>query len=248
MKQEMVQQDERRQGTFWRDMGGVTMLLIGLTFLVMSILGKRQVDNWWSIFVMLPGVLFLGIGRTFSLGNGRHHILTRFAIGLGVVILTVGLMFALNLNWAVWWPLMIVVPGVAFWLIGGSQHGVGGTAVLRLGRWLGGTMILLGLTFLADQLQLIHLQTLFGDFHWWSIFILIVGMGAFIEGARVLRHSGWASTMLFISGVWIVSSGLMELLAPNWLSWEGMVGIGLIGTGLLSRGWLFLRPDALTDE
>jgi hypothetical protein len=40
----------------------------------------------------------------------------------------------------------------------------------------------------------------------------------------------------------------MELLAPNWLSWQGMVGIGLIGTGLLPRGWLFLRPKAAMDK
>ena len=242
MKQEMVRQNERRQAIFWRDLGGVTMLLIGLTFLVMSILGKRQVDNWWSIFVMLPGVLLLGIGRTLRLGNGRTHVLPRLAVGLGLIILTVGAMFALNLNWNVWWPLMIVVPGVAFWLVGGAKADVGGTAVLRFHRWLALTLLLLGFTFLADQLNFIDLQALFGNFHWWGILILIPGIGAFVEGGRVLRHSAWASTLLLIAGVWIMSSGLMELLAPNWLSWEGMVGIGLIGTGLLARGWLFLRP------
>lgn len=248
MKQETVRQDGLREGTFWRDFGGVTMLLIGLTFLVVNILGKRQVDNWWSFFVMLPGVLFLGMGRTLRLDNGRTHILTRLPVGLGLIILTVGMMFALNLNWAVWWPLMLLVNGTAVWLIGGSQHGVGGTAVFRLGRWLGGTMILLGLTFLADQLNFINLQALFGDFHWWGLFILIPGAGAFWEGMRVARQSAWTSTILLISGVWIVSSGVMELFAPNWLSWEGMVGLGLIGTGLLSRRWLFLQPSAAADE
>ena len=247
MKQETVRQGERRQGTFWRDFGGVTMLLIGLTFLVMSILGKRQVDNWWSIFVMLPGVLFLGIGRTLGLGNGRTHVLPRVVVGLGLIILTVGAMFALNLNWAHWWPLMIMVPGVTFWLVGGAKSGVGGTAVLRFERWLAVTMLLLGFTFLADQLNWLNLQTLFGNVHWWGFFILIPGIGAFFEGGRVLRHSAWASTLLLIAGVWIVSSGLMELLAPNWLSWQGMVGIGLIGTGLLSRSLFFLQPRTQTE-
>ncbi|MBK7894605.1 MAG: hypothetical protein WAS33_30470 [Candidatus Promineifilaceae bacterium] len=248
MKQEMVQQDERRPVTFWRDLGGVTMLLIGLTFLVINILGKRQVDNWWSFFVMLPGVLLLGMGRTLRLSNGRSHLLTRVTVGLGLIILTVGLMFALNLDWNVWWPLMIVLPGVAFWLVGGAKAGVGGTAVLRFHRWLAVTLLLLGFTFLANQLNMIDLSALFGNFHWWGFFILLPGIGAFFEGWRVLRRSTWAATLLLITAVWIVSSGVMELLAPNWLSWEGMVGIGLIGTGLLSRGWLFLGPRAAIDE
>lgn len=248
MNQETVRQGELRQGSFWQDFVGVAMLLIGLAFLVVNLLGKRQVDNWWSFFILLPGVMFLGIGRSIRLGNGRNHFLTRFTTGIGLVVLTVGLMFAFNLNWAVWWPLMVIVNGTAVWLIGGSRHGVGGTAVFRLGRWVGSMMILLGLTFLADQHELINLSTLFGTFHWWSLFILIPGIGAFFEGFRVARQSTWASTMLLIFGVWIVSSGLMELFAPNWLSWEGMVGIGLIGTGLLSRGLFFLKPRPQSDN
>ncbi|MEZ4591270.1 MAG: hypothetical protein R3D55_09010 [Chloroflexota bacterium] len=247
MKQETVRQEGLRQGNFWRNLGGVTMLLIGLTFLVINILGKRQVDNWWSIFVMLPGVLLLGIGRTLGLGNGRTHVLPRVVVGLGLIILTVAAMFALNLNWEQWWPLMIVMPGVTFWLVGGAKADVGGTAVLRFERWLAITLILLGFTFLADQLDWLNLQALFGNFHWWGIFILIPGIGAFVEGGRVLRHSAWASTLLLISGVWIVSSAILELFAPNWLSWEGMVGIGLIGTGLLSRGLFFFQPKTQTE-
>ena len=248
MKQDTVQQNEASRGLSWLDVSGLTLLAVGLVFMAVKLLGIRQLENWWSGFILLPGLLLLGAGRTMWGRNGRTQILPRISTGLGLVITTVAAMFALNLNWEQWWPLMLIMPGVTFWLVGGAKADVGGTAVLRFERWLAITMVLLGFTFLADQLNLLDLQTLFGDFHWWAIFIFIPGIGAFVEGARALRHSGWASTLLLISGVWIVSSGLMELLAPNWLSWEGMVGIGLIGTGLLSRGWLFLRPDASTDE
>jgi hypothetical protein len=181
------------------------------------------------------------------LGNGRFAFLPRFTTGLGLILVTIALMFLFGLNWELWWPMMIVTPGVAFWLLGGARSGVGGTAVIRLGRWLGFTMLLLGLAFLADQHNLINLQATFGDFHWWSFFIFIPGIGAFVEGLRVMRQSTWASMGLLIAGVWILSSGLMEIFAPNWQSWEGMVGIGLIGTGLLSRGWLFIHPEADSD-
>ncbi len=247
MKQETVSQNESSRGLSWFDLGGLTLLAVGLVFMAVNLLGMRQLENWWSGFILLPGLLFLGVGRTMWGRSGRTALLPRLSTGLGLVITTVAAMFALNLSWNVWWPLMIVVPGVAFWLLGGAKVGVGVTAVLRFHRWLAVTMLLLGFTFLADQLNMIDLSALFGSFHWWGFFILLPGIGAFFEGWRVLRRSAWASTMLLMTAVWIVSSGLMELLAPNWLSWEGMVGVGLIGTGLLTRGWLFLRPGAPTE-
>jgi hypothetical protein len=137
---------------------------------------------------------------------------------------------------------MIIMPGVALWILGAAVGGLGVTAVLRWLRWNSVTMILLGFTFLADQLTPFSLQTVFGNFHWWGFFILIPGVGAFAEALRVLRRATWAATGLLIVGVWIISAGIMELLDPNWISWEGMVGIGLIGTGLMSRVWLMAQP------
>ena len=139
-------------------------------------------------------------------GNGRFSFFPRFSIGTGLVIVTVALMFLLNLNWEVWWPLMIILPGVATWLVGGAKGSVGLTAVIRLGRWLGFMMVLLGLTFLADQTNLINLQALFGNFHWWSFFIFIPGVGAFVEGWRVMRQATWAAT-----GCSLRASGLSAL-------------------------------------
>ena len=243
MEQNVVRENKSSRGLSWVDLGGVALVLLGVVFTAVNLLGIGQLENWWSGFILLPGILFLGLGRMMWWGNGRFAFLPRFSTGLGLVITTVALMFLFGLNWELWWPMMIVVPGVAAWLLGGAKAGVGGTAVLRLGRWLGFTMLLLGFTFLADQLNLINLQAAFGDFHWWGFFILIPGIGAFVEGLRVMRQSTWASMSLLLAAVWIVSSGLMEIFAPNWQSWEGMVGLGLIGTGLLSRGWLFIQPE-----
>lgn len=247
MEQDVVRQNETSRGLSWIDLGGVTLVLLGVVFTAVNLLGIGRLENWWSGFILLPGIMFLGLGRTMWWGDGRSAFLPRFSTGLGLILVTIALMFLFGLNWEVWWPMMIVMPGVAAWMLGGVRSGVGGTAVLRLGRWLGFTMILLGFTFLADQLNLVNLQSLFGDFHWWSFFIFIPGIGAFVEGLRVMRQSSWASMGLLIAGVWILSSGLMEIFAPNWQSWEGMVGIGLIGTGLLSRGWLFIHPEADSD-
>ncbi len=247
MKQDVVQQNESSHGLSWQDMAGGTLLIVGLVFTAVNLLGIGQFENWWSGFILLPAILFFGLGRTMWSGNGRFAFLPRLSTGLGLIIATTAFMFLFGLNWEVWWPLMIVMPGVAFWMLGGTRSSVGVTAVLRLGRWLGFMMLLLGFTFLADQLNLVDLQAMFGSFHWWGFFIFIPGIGAFVEGLRVMRQSTWASMSLLFVGVWIVSSGLMEIFAPNWQSWQGMVGIGLIGTGLLSRGWLFIHPGTDSD-
>ncbi|MCB9421236.1 MAG: hypothetical protein H6667_15650 [Ardenticatenaceae bacterium] len=252
MKQDViqngVQQVSRPRRLSWSDLGGATLLFIGLTFIVANLLGAGRLENWWGLFILLPGLLFVGLGWQAQLqqaqlaGNGRFPFIARFSMGVGLVVLMVAILFLLNLNWGTWWPLMIVMPGVALWLVGGADGKVGVTAVLRFLRWIGLTMILLGFTFLADQLAFISLPALFGDFHWWGIFILIPGVGAFVEALRVIRRATWTATAMLIVGVWILSTGVMQLLDPNWISWEGMVGIGLIGTGLMSRVWLMFQP------
>ena len=245
MKQDVVQnraqQVEQSRRLSWSDVGGMTLLFVGLMFVAINLLGVGRLENWWGLFILLPGLSFVGMGWRVRSSNGRIPIMARFSLGLGLVVLTVAVMFLLNMNWGNWWPLMIVMPGAALWLVGSGDGGVGVTAVLRLGRWLGLMMILLGFTFLADQLTIINLKMLFGDFHWWGFFILIPGVGAFVEALRVLRRATWTGTGLLIVGVWLISAGVMEILDPNWISWEGMVGIGLIGTGLMSRVWLMVQ-------
>ena len=246
--QNSVQQVSRPRRLSWSDLGGATLLFTGLMFVAVHLMGGGRLENWWGFFILLPGLLFLGMGwqgrlrQAQLVGNGRFPFIARFSLGVGLVVTTVAVMFLLNLNWGTWWPMMIIMPGVALWIVGGSDGWVGITAVFRLGRWFAMTMILLGLTFLADQLTLINLQTIFGSFHWWGIFILLPGVGAFVEALRVIRRTPWTATGLLIVGVWILSAGVMELLDPNWISWEGMVGIGLIGTGLMSRVWLIFQP------
>ena len=244
MKQDTVQPSHQPRKLTMTDWGGAALLFVGLLFIGVNLLGAGRLDNWWGLFILLPGMLFLGMGWQARSVDGRLPILARLSVGSGLVVTTVALMFLLNLNWSIWWPLMIIMPGAALWIVGAPAGGLGVTAVLRWGRWTSVTMLLLGLTFLVEQLTPISLSAVFGDFHWWGIYTLIPGVGAFVEAVRILRRAPWTATGLLILGVWIISAGFMEILDPNWISWEGMVGIGLIGTGLMSRVWLMAQPVA----
>ena len=77
MKQDVVQQVEQSRRLSWQDMAGGTLLIVGLVVTAVNLLGIGRLENWWSVFILLPGLLFLGMGRMMGLGNGRFSFLSR---------------------------------------------------------------------------------------------------------------------------------------------------------------------------
>ena len=63
MKQDVVQQAEQSRRLSWSDLGGATLLFMGLVFVAVNLLGMGRLENWWGFFILLPGMLFLGMGR-----------------------------------------------------------------------------------------------------------------------------------------------------------------------------------------
>ncbi|MCP4425251.1 MAG: hypothetical protein GY803_12215 [Chloroflexi bacterium] len=237
MKQDVVGRETQAKRLSWFDLGGAALLFIGLLFAAINLGGIGRLENWWGLFILLPAVLFLGLGWNARSGDGRFPFLARVSFGSGLIVFTVAAMFLLDLNWGRWWPLMITVPGMSLILIGGGRDDgrPNYSAFTGMLRWFGIAAALLGLTFLADQLAIFNLQALFGSFHWWGFFILIPGIGAFMEAFLVTRRNGSPLTLLWlmILGVWIVSAAAQELLNLSWLSWEGMAGVSFIGSGLV---------------
>lgn len=243
MKQEMVQQRSQPRALTLNFMTGATLLVVGLILMIFKI-GVLSINNWWSLFIFLLALGFLGMGFRLKRDNGRFPLVARLCIGLGAVVLTTGMMFLLDVDWTRWWPLMVTVPGAALYLAGCSRGVASANTAALAGmvRWCGVTAVLLGLTFLLDQLTIINLEDLFGDFHWWGFFILLPGIGAFVETIRSLRRGASATAAwLMIGTVWIVGASIQECTGLDWDLWQGVVGVGLIASGsilLLAR----IRP------
>jgi uncharacterized membrane protein len=236
MNQQVNQQLRRMTLSGW---GGVTFLLLGALFLWLTI-SPHAAENWWAVFILIPGLMFMGLAWVATeRSNGRFPFLTRFLTGISAILLTVTGIFLFNLSWNSWWPLMIVVPGASLWYacLGMNRrenHAVE-TAVSGLGRSVGFTTALLGGTFLADQLDIISLYGIFGNFRWWGLFVMIPAVGALIEVLKLRRKGSYlvAETCLWLTVVFVGGTAVQELTGANWAQMDGLIGVWLVATGII---------------
>ena len=101
---------------------GLILILIGIIFLLQQF-GDFSFRNWWALFIMIPA---FGSFSTAWYAYQRNHSLNegvRAGVGGGLITLTISLMFLFNLNWGIWWPLMVVVPGLVIMFNGFSLPG-----------------------------------------------------------------------------------------------------------------------------
>jgi hypothetical protein len=96
-----------------RVFGAVGLIALGVIFL----LKQYGVDiplfqNWWALFILIPAIGALWTGFNIYNRAGTWTQEARGAIGGGVIILLIALIFLLDLDWGKVWPLFLIVPGV----------------------------------------------------------------------------------------------------------------------------------------
>lgn len=227
--QEKLTPSANYTSTQWAGMGLLTTGLLFAWFTIYPV----SIQNWWAIFIALTAFGFLA---TASAIRPRSQLAANFAQGVGLIIATIAAMFLLNLNWEIWWPLMIIVPNLAF---GYAVMGIPTTqpaaqAWVRSLAWLFGSAVLLGITFLADQLGILNLQAL-GELRWWGLFVALPGIGFLFNSTKLYRQSGRtaASLTLMLIGLWTIITAVQELIHYDWNNWQGTVGLFFISLGLV---------------
>ncbi len=226
-------QPRRRSGAA---LAGLILMALGATFLLQALGWLGPNFNWWAIFILIPALSALwAAGVAFSRGGNRFNAGVRGSLGGGLIILAVALMFLLGLDWGVWWPLMLIVPGLAIFINGFSDSSNAGvTALQHMNFWTGAAVAGLGTTFLLDNLHAISLRALFGAFQWWGIFILIPGVGALWNAAVVFwkndRRFSLAARGLLAAGLATCAVAAVALLG---LDWNLLTPIILIAAGVV---------------
>uniref|UniRef100_UPI00261566E1 LiaF transmembrane domain-containing protein n=1 Tax=Oleiagrimonas sp. TaxID=2010330 RepID=UPI00261566E1 len=93
---------------------GVVVIAIGL-YLLLDNLGVHmpflRYHNWWAAFILIGaiGPIMQAMGRYRA--SGRFDgMVARHAL-TALVIVSVALMFLLDLSWNIWWPIFIIYGG-----------------------------------------------------------------------------------------------------------------------------------------
>lgn len=104
---------ERHAGGYsW--VGGVVLILLGAIFLLQNTGLMRGFENWWALFILIPAVgSFATAWRMYqAAGNEWTATATGPLLG-GLVLSSLAAMFLFGLDIGMWWPVFLIVGGIA---------------------------------------------------------------------------------------------------------------------------------------
>jgi hypothetical protein len=224
----------------WLSWPGALLVALGAIGLIGPAVSRNP--NWWAVFILVPAIgLLAGAVAAHRRSHGAYNLWVRLGLSSGLIVLAVALIFAFVIDWSYAWTLMLIVPGLAVFLNGftypRARFGTPAGSAANFLFWLGGSVALLGVTFLVDSLGLIDLQTLFGSAHWWSAFILLPGLGALINAFAIYANNGGdlTATTLLAIGVVLCLEARAEYVDMAW-QWRVPLALLLCGLTYLANG------------
>ena len=119
--QRRAERDERRgarhdmTGHGWNPlpMGGIIIVAIGIIFLLGNFgLNLPLPHRWWAIFILLPAAGALVTAARFFRADGGFSSRVAGAATGGVLMLAVALILFLNLDWGMFWPVLLIIVGL----------------------------------------------------------------------------------------------------------------------------------------
>lgn len=97
---------------FWLT-GGSILIMLGVVFMLQN-MGIPFLTNWWALFILIPALwVYVAAWNSYQ-DNGR---LTRSGIGsliMGIMLTILAMVFLLNLNLGLFWPILLIVGGLIF--------------------------------------------------------------------------------------------------------------------------------------
>jgi hypothetical protein len=102
---------QRHAGRHYGWFGGAILILLGVIFLVQN-MGYPFLSNWWALFILIPA-FWAYVAAWDSYHNNSR--LTRGGVSsltIGILLTILTLVFLLNLNVGLFWPVLLIVGGL----------------------------------------------------------------------------------------------------------------------------------------
>lgn len=222
------------------------LLILAGGLLLLQRFTNFDFTNWWALFILIPAFGAFSSAWIMFQNSGRFTEGVRSSLGGGLVVLTVALIFLLNLDWSVWWPLMVLVPGFSMFMSGftipGSREAERPFAQRLHRPWLGWTglgVMLLGAGFLADGLNLYNPALIAQN--WWALPIFVPAVGGVFTALRLLFTGagfGWAAISNLVTTAIFAVVGVVAYAG---LDWNLLTPILIIAIGLVLLVGVFRR-------
>jgi hypothetical protein len=102
--------------------GGLILIGMGVLFLLINNT-TLEVDNWWALFILWPGVVNLGQAAKHYGRDGRFSGRVRHAFTWGLILTVVACTFFFNWSWGLVWPVFLIIFGLGALLSGVLDKG-----------------------------------------------------------------------------------------------------------------------------
>jgi len=101
---------------------GLGIVVVGLVFLARNFgMDFPLPDRWWALFILLPaGAALVSAARYFRVDERASSRVVGSAT-VGVLMLATALILFLDLNWSIFWPVMVIIVGLGI-LAGGRAR------------------------------------------------------------------------------------------------------------------------------
>jgi hypothetical protein len=224
---------------------GLVLVMIGVVFLLQQI-GGFSLRNWWALFILIPAFGSFSSAWVAYRSSGRINEGVRAGLGGGLIVFVLALMFLFNLDWSIYWPLMILAPGITVLLNGftlpGSREASRPLAqhIYRPWTgWVGLGVIYIGACFLLRELGLFSPESIHPN--WWALAILLPALGGLITTVRLAASGAgleWVTLSNLAAVVVFAAVGIITLLGTGW---NLITPILLIAAGLILLTGVFRR-------
>jgi hypothetical protein len=91
--------------------GGI-LIVVGVFMLLRNMLGL-DFGNWWALFILIPAIASAAKAWQLYQTHGEINEAVRGALVGSVILFFVFAMFFFGFNWAVLWPVLLIVAGIS---------------------------------------------------------------------------------------------------------------------------------------